>query len=121
MCCLGGRRSENMRLPESRVECTFLQILVQSQIILGSSQGPKLSSVLPTESPVLPRRLKKVADGSYEKSSALMLRFSHAALSQPNLPSARLLLPPGVSILERVLNEIGHRRIGELSVSFAPV
>ena len=32
MCCLGGRRSENRRLPESRVECTFLQILVQSRI-----------------------------------------------------------------------------------------
>src|ERR1035437_188192 len=30
ICCLGGRRSGNRCLSESRVECTFLQILAQS-------------------------------------------------------------------------------------------
>jgi hypothetical protein len=32
MCCLGGRRRGNSCLSESRVECTILQILVQSRI-----------------------------------------------------------------------------------------
>jgi hypothetical protein len=31
ICCLGGRRSQNNCLSESRVECTFLQILAQSR------------------------------------------------------------------------------------------
>ena len=35
ICCLGGRRSGNRCLSESRVECTFLQILAQSPLLIA--------------------------------------------------------------------------------------
>jgi hypothetical protein len=48
---------------------------------------------------------------------------SYSDSATPRFPTKftqRLIFTPGVSIVERVLNEIGHRRVGELFGKLSP-